>query len=330
MSTPGTLVISLDFELMWGMFDKVTIDSYGENLRGVHTVVPTTLELFQSYNIHATWATVGMLMYPDAESLQSNLPTSTPPYQNKALSAHQHISQNSPLLTTCPECYFAPDLVSLITTSPGQELASHTFAHYYCLEAGATDESFTTDCAAMQAAAAQFDTTPTSIVFPRNQWSPAALEAIAAAGLTCYRGTENHFIYQARNETSKTNLFLRGLRFLDRYLNLTGHHTYTAVNRGTDSLCNLPASRQLHPYSKKLAPLEWLKVRRIKAGMTRAAKRGEVFHLWWHPHNFGVNQTKNFALLTSLLEHYKYLEATYGMESKNMQELATPVDALSA
>ena len=31
----GKFVISLDFELMWGVRDIETVESYGENLRGV-------------------------------------------------------------------------------------------------------------------------------------------------------------------------------------------------------------------------------------------------------------------------------------------------------
>ena len=52
-------IISLDFELYWGIRDKRTIADYGKNLRNVHQVVPALLECFQRYGIHATWATVG-------------------------------------------------------------------------------------------------------------------------------------------------------------------------------------------------------------------------------------------------------------------------------
>jgi hypothetical protein len=56
--------------------------------------------------------------------------------------------------------------------------------------------------------------------------------------------------------------------------------------------------------------------------MTYAAKRGEVFHLWWHPHNFGINQKENLKFLNSILQHYTFLKEKYGFESLSMNDLS--------
>ncbi|WP_170829097.1 MULTISPECIES: hypothetical protein [Pseudoalteromonas] len=53
--------------------------------------------------------------------------------------------------------------------------------------------------------------------------------------------------------------------------------------------------------------------------MTYAAKHNEIFHLWWHPHNFGVNLDKNIDMLRAVLQHYIYLNKKYGMRSLNME-----------
>jgi hypothetical protein len=63
-------------------------------------------------------------------------------------------------------------------------------------------------------------------------------------------------------------------------------------------------------------------LRRIKKAMTHAAKNKLMFHLWWHPHNFGINQDENFAFLQKILEHYKVLNLKYQFHSLNMIELA--------
>ena len=52
-------IISLDFELMTGVFDKRNIDSYAENIKGAQLAIPRILKLFKQYEIHSTWATVG-------------------------------------------------------------------------------------------------------------------------------------------------------------------------------------------------------------------------------------------------------------------------------
>ena len=90
-------------------------------------------------------------------------------------------------------------------------------------------------------------------------------------------------------------------------------------------LTNIPASRFLRPYSRRLAIFEPLQLRRIKKAMTYAAMHGEVYHLWWHPHNFGRDTEKNIAFLTKILDHFKTLQEKYDMESVTMRTLATRV-----
>ena len=65
-------------------------------------------------------------------------------------------------------------------------------------------------------------------------------------------------------------------------------------------------------------PLENLKLRRIRNSMTYAAKNNLLYHLWWHPHNFGQNTDKNMDTLKRVLEHYKKLELKYGFRSLTM------------
>ena len=54
------LVISLDFELHWGVFDAFG-DKYNDNILGARKAIPEILALFKKYNINATWAIVGLL-----------------------------------------------------------------------------------------------------------------------------------------------------------------------------------------------------------------------------------------------------------------------------
>ena len=43
--------------------------------------------------------------------------------------------------------------------------------------------------------------------------------------------------------------------------------------------------------------------------MNEAARRGELFHLWFHPHNFGINLEKNIQMLSAVLVHFdKFFE----------------------
>jgi hypothetical protein len=59
--------------------------------------------------------------------------------------------------------------------------------------------------------------------------------------------------------------------------------------------------------------------------MTRAAKNDEVYHLWWHPHNFGLYPSQSMEGLKNILDHYAYCKKTWDMQSLSMGELATLV-----
>ena len=54
--------------------------------------------------------------------------------------------------------------------------------------------------------------------------------------------------------------------------------------------------------------------------MEFAAKHGEIYHIYWHPHNFAENTEINFEQMRALLAHYRKLHDQYGMKSLNMTE----------
>ena len=60
--------------------------------------------------------------------------------------------------------------------------------------------------------------------------------------------------------------------------------------------------------------------------MLAAAIENKVFHLWWHPHNFGSYTAENYAFLKSILQYYSILKKEYGMVSLNMAELANTIN----
>jgi hypothetical protein len=55
--------------------------------------------------------------------------------------------------------------------------------------------------------------------------------------------------------------------------------------------------------------------------MLTAAKQKALFHLWWHPHNFGKNQKENLIQLEDVLKYYVKMNMEFGMKSMNMSEV---------
>lgn len=324
-TTPGQFIISLDFELYWGMFDRLSLEAYGHNILGARTAIPRMLSLFQEKDIHATWAIVGMLMARSKAELQSFLPPLElqPQYTDMHMSAFRHLTSGmvGDYEKTDPY-HFGASLVELIKSTAHQEIGSHTFSHYYCLDGKNNSiEIFEADLDAHMKISAAHSVTTTSIIFPRNQIDARALTSCAARGITAYRGTEYHFLYASRPDHHSSR-GLRGLRLLDHYINISGYNTHPLPHATKGVPVNVPSSRFLRPYTRTLALLEPLRMRRIKNAMTHAARRGELFHLWWHPHNFGIHQQENFDILEEILAHYLTLNERYGMQSVSMRESA--------
>ena len=112
------------------------------------------------------------------------------------------------------------------------------------------------------------------------------------------------------------------MRLSDSYVNLSGHNTYNKEKLGKEAPYNIPSSRFLRPYNPYLKVFEGLRLKRILKGMEHAAKKGELYHLWWHPHNFGKFQEENLSFLEKILRHYQALSENYGFRSKTMGEIA--------
>ncbi len=316
----GTFVVSLDFELGWGVQDINRDGNYDQNILAVYDVVPKMLQLFEMYEIHATWATVGALFATSIEDLKKYIPVERPSYVKNSYSPYELIDKE--LIHSNDVRYFGSSLIKQVLATPNQEMGTHTFSHYYCLEEGQTGAQFKQDLVASMAIAKR---NYTSIIFPRNQANTHYLSICKELGLRVYRGNPAHVLYTPHCHQSGWK-WRRVLQIADTYWNLTGYHTFSIQTLKKEPIWNIPASAFLRPYHRKLHFLERLRIRRIKEAMTYAAKHDEIYHLWWHPHNLGKNVYRNFKALEDILKHYKFLRQQYNFESQNMQELVDKLE----
>ncbi len=310
-----TLIVSLDFELFWGMQDCATLEQYGPNVLGVRTAIPRLLDLFEKYGIHATWATVGFQFAENETALRSFFPEALPTYENEALSTYRCFGAIGTDEASAP-CFYAPSLIRRIAAREGQEIGTHTFSHFYCREKGQTVAQFRADIAAARAIGAHCGYDVRSLVLPRNQCEPEYTKVLSQLGITAYRDEENDWIHNRIHFRP----LLRLLRLADVYLPLTGQGGYLPTEEY--GIVNLTGSRMFKPIFAPLSFLEGLKVRRIKQQMLHAAKKGLTFHLWWHPHNIGIRTEEHLAQLEEIFSYFEELKNTYGMESLTMGEAA--------
>jgi len=310
----GTFTISLDFELFWGVRDHRTLDNYGDNIRNVHLVVPRLLELFTNYNVHCTWATVGFLFFKEKHEMLAYLPQQRPDYYRKEYDPYSYLEKTE----LENKYHFAPLLIEQIKNTPGQEIGTHTFSHFYTLERNTTIEQFRNDLQAAIRIAKEKGIEIKSIVFPRNQYSDEHIRACFQEGINIYRGNEQSGAYKPVSR-EKESLFRKGIRFADAYVNVTGNHCHATPAPG--DIINIPASRFLRPFKPKLKMFDGLKLNRIKQGIKFAADRGLIYQLWWHPHNFGKYMDENLRFLEQVLKFYQQLNKEGKIESLNLLEI---------
>ena len=141
MRPGGAFVISLDFELMWGVRDKRTIANYGANILGVREAIPAMLDLFAERGIACTWATVGFLFFRGKDELMAALPGQLPAYTDGRLSPYDDVARSGADEADDPY-HFGLSLLERIRGYPRQEVGTHTFSHFYCLEEGAALADF--------------------------------------------------------------------------------------------------------------------------------------------------------------------------------------------
>jgi peptidoglycan/xylan/chitin deacetylase (PgdA/CDA1 family) len=312
-NTPA-FVISLDFELFWGVSHSRSIDNYRPNIEGVWRAVPAMLALFKQYGVHATWATVGMLMCKDYKHWCDMRPSVMQTYVGGCFKNYSIAA----LARDNPKLFFGRPLVEQILAADGQEIASHTYSHFLCDKADISVEYLAADIKCTQAIFNEFGIKPTSVVFPRNQVHDGYKNLLFVAGFTAYRGNQDHWIYQNGHQVPYIGRFLR---FTDAYLSYTGNHVSQWTKKiPIDELTNIPASKFLRP---SLSPtLDDLLINRIKGGMLEAARTNGLYHLWWHPHNFGKDTETNLKNLEKLLKYYQILNQKFGMRSMSMKEVS--------
>ncbi|MFV0306042.1 MAG: polysaccharide deacetylase family protein [Moheibacter sp.] len=320
----GLFVISLDFELFWGIRDKVTLDEYGENILGVWEVVPLLLKLFKQYDVYATFATVGAIMAENKQELAQFLPIKKPSYQDQILSPYNQFLEKE-IEQSKSEYFFAKKLVDLVLQDGRNEIGTHTFSHYYCLEKGQTIEEFEDDLQASIAISKHREIEPKSFVFPRHQLRKDYIELFPKHGINTYRGTEKAW-YHSPARGGEESVLKRAIRYANYYFYLGAHHCSSLSEIEKSKPYNIPASMWLRPYREKWKFLDGLRLARIKNAMTYAAKNNKVYHLWWHPHEMGVNQRENFDFLEKILKHFQFLQSKYGFESKTMLQIAETLD----
>ena len=285
---------------------------------GARTAVEKLLEVFEEYEIAATWATVGFLFARDKAELARFLPARRPQYADTRLDSYsESVGENE----SDDPVHFGHSLIQLIVGTPRQEIGTHTFSHYFCGETGATDESFRADLVAAKSIARKDNIDIQSIVFPRNQVTESSLEMLPDVGIRQYRGNPECRWWRVRDPAMANRLSMRTGRLVESLLPIRDDTITWDGLVQPNGLVNVRASQFLRPCRTSAGLIEFLKLRRICKSIVRAAKLGRIYHLWWHPHNFGTYMEQNLQFLRRVLDAFVIAKRKYGMQSMTMAQI---------
>ena len=313
---PGVFVLSLDTELAWGSFDAGGLTRYARHYDQYRVVVRRTLELLERYQVPATWAFVGHLMLEGCSRCADGCihpEVLRPRYRWYPHEWHHadpgtHVSRDP--------WWYAPDLLEqVLRARVVHEVATHTFSHVVVDDPECTREIFRSQ---MQACARLHDAWGVpmrSIVYPRNR--VAYLDELPELGIVAYRGRERRW-YDA-----VPNLAARTLHLLDRALGPTPP-TYPLGGLAQGPVVNVPASMFLLPFDgvRRAIPAAARTAQALR-GVRQAARRGELFHLWFHPVNMASH-----PLMFTVLE--RVLRAAADLRDRGRLRMLTMEEAAGA
>lgn len=301
------IIISLDFELRWGVHQL-----YGENhnfyrsaLENVHHITPLMLKMFSERGLKATWATVGALLLNSWDEY-FNIAPSVPNYKNKKLCFNEGYAKIDPEGLQ----YFAPNLVDLIINTDGQELGGHGFSHIFLEEEGVTENDFIVDTEAMiRVFQEKYNSSINSYVFPRNQIRYQ--NVLKNRGINAWRSNNCRWFNNANlNDTDLVGFAAKALRLLDSLTPMESvcDHYNNASMANIFVRFSLPDSLwRLHLYKIK--------------NQIYKLKSNNILHLWWHPHNLGIDFSFKMERLRNLLDILSDTCHALDIVSSNMKDL---------
>lgn len=315
----GIFILSLDFELIWG-----TADLGLEHFRNAcvierQVVIDRLLQLFEEFDISATWAILGHLFLDKCEP------------QNGI----KHPEIVRPNFDWIKEDWFAHDpggteneksihlgksLVEKIRNcSVHQEIGSHSFSHIVFGDEDCSRETAETEITESIRVAEEQGINLKSFVFPRNEIGH--LDLLKKFGFDCYRGVEPNW-YENRSVSEKLR---RGLRLFDVIRAATPP---TILPQKDDTgMWNIAGSAMYFPMHgfRRHIPVS-TRVKRAVKGINAAVAKKEIFHFWFHPTNMVDEMEKMFDGLRQILEYVAKLRDQGKLDVLTMGEV---VDSLN-
>jgi peptidoglycan/xylan/chitin deacetylase (PgdA/CDA1 family) len=313
---PGTFVLSLDFELLWG-----TLDLFGpDRFRRACTiereiVVDRLLALFETYQVPATWCVLGHLFLGSCrrENGVAHPRIVRPQHRWVRGEWFQHDPCSDE--ARAPLFYGRSLVEKVLACRVPHEIGAHSFSHVIYSDPGCSREAAASDLAACVEAARELGLTLRSFVFPRN--GVGHLDLLPQLSFSAYRGMAARWY-----ERSEPPSALHRLARLWSVVTAAAPPLAT-IEESLPELTNVPASMIYLPrHGIRCAIPVSRRVQRARKGLLAAARTGGVFHLWLHPTNLADGVEAMFEGFEAILVTARELVRSGRLRVATMGDLA--------
>lgn len=291
----GAFTISLDFELIWGTRDRAGPDAFRRACEIERSeIIDQLLDLFERYEISATWCTLGHLFLGACTCAAQKHPEIVPPEHAWCGGAQWFAADPCTDEQQDPIFYGASLLDKIGACAVEQEIGCHSFSHVIFGDPGCSRETAQSELRECVRLAEERGVSLRSFAFPRN--SVGHLDLLTQHGFECYRGPEPY------EERAWPTWAKRAAHLLAV---LTAARPPVHVPEATEAgLWNIPGSMIFFPaHGKRRHIPVGLRTRRAIKGLDRAASERRVFHLWFHPTNLTDRLEDMMLGLERVLRH---------------------------
>lgn len=307
------MVLSLDFELAWGSFDRAPRGPLLAAARWTHdTGAPMLLQLLSRYGLPATWATVGALMHdglPPAVGAQYAASGVQPVWLSGV--PRNRGEREAPQ-------WFAPRFVERLQrcTTP-QEVGLHGWSHI-SLGPEASPQLVDCELALCRKTALSTGVEGAAFVYPRNRVGDPG--QLARHGFRIYRSPDP-VAFGRVSSLAQGRARVRSVALLAAdALALAPPLVTPAFGAGVVSIPGSLMVRYAAGF-RGVVPDTW-RHRRLALGLRHVLKRGGIFHVWLHPINLHARHPRLFCVLEAFFARVARLRDSGKLEVLTLGEIA--------
>lgn len=309
----GIFIISIDYEFGWGKTETPFSFKDKENIKKEVQITRKLLELFEEFDIPATWAIVGHLLEKNC-LFKESLPH--PEFPRPILTGEKNdwFFQHPAKEDIKDSVWFDSDnlIRKIVNSTVKHEIGSHSYSHIDYGDPNINPEAVKVDIEKAKSMHTIFGLSFNTFIFPRND--EGFYESLKEKGVKYYRGTTNRW-YEIF-----PGILKRAARLLNYFLPFAPPVVLPSLH--SSGLINIPDSMLLlgREGIRKSLSTNTL-THKAKRGLDRAVRERKIFHLWFHPSNLSFETEKQLNVLREILKEAKQLREQGKLDILTMQQV---------